>query len=97
MGTRLFVGNLSFDTTETSLKSAFAAGGHPVVSATVVSDRTTGRSRGFAFVEMSSAEGAAAAIAALDGKQVEGRALRVSVAEEKRPSGGRGEGRGARQ
>ncbi|HET7844141.1 MAG TPA: hypothetical protein VFL14_08325 [Xanthomonadales bacterium] len=88
MGTRLFVGNLSFVTTESSLAGAFAAGGHQTITVDIVADRATGRSRGFAFVEMASAEGASAAIKALDGHQVDGRALRVSEAQ----AGGRGTG-----
>ncbi len=92
MGTRLFVGNLAFDTTESSLTDAFATDGRTVLSVSIVADRDTGRSRGFAFVEMGSPTEAAAAIKALDGSEVNGRALRVSEAQERkaRPSGGGG-------
>jgi cold-inducible RNA-binding protein len=91
MGTRLFVGNLAFDTTESSLTTAFANEGRKVVSVSIVADRDTGRSRGFAFVEMGSAGEAEAAIKALDGAQVNGRALRVSEAQERKSGpGGRG-------
>jgi RNA recognition motif-containing protein len=84
MGTRLFVGNLSFETTQSSLTEAFAKDGRKVVSVDIMADRATGRSRGFAFVEMASTGDAAAAITALDGSSVNGRPLRVSEAQERR-------------
>jgi len=88
--TKIHIGNLSFDTTEDSLRTLFAQHG-TVESAKLMSDRDTGRPRGFAFVEMSDAD-AAKAIQALNGKDFEGRALRVSEAQAKnrpeRPNGG---------
>jgi len=83
---RLFVGNLSFDTTTEQLRDAFAAHG-TVHDVSLVSDRETGRSRGFAFVDMD-AQGAQAAIDALNSKEFDGREIRVDEAREKR-SGGR--------
>jgi RNA recognition motif-containing protein len=94
MGKRLFVGNLSFQTTEGTLESLFAKDGRKVESVSVVQDRDTGRSRGFAFVEMGSDADAQAAIQALDGTQVDGRALRVNEAEERKPRSGGGGGGG---
>ena len=89
MSNKLFVGNLSFDTTENDLQDAFAAHG-TVTEANLMMDRTTGRPRGFAFVTMSTAEEAQKAIDALSGKELDGRALTVNVARprEERPSGG---------
>ena len=85
MAMSLYVGNLSYAATESSLQSLFAPFGE-VLSAKVMSDRDTGRSRGFGFVEMEAAD-AKNAISALDGKEVDGRKLRVNEAEkrEKRP------------
>ncbi len=93
MGMNLYVGNLSFDTTEADLMQAFGAHG-TVTKAQIVMDRDTGRSRGFAFVEMSS--GGDAAIAALNGAQLQGRTLTVNIArpKEDRPRGGGGGGYG---
>ena len=93
MGMNLYVGNLSFDTTEADLMQAFGAHG-TVSKAQIVMDRDTGRSRGFAFVEMAS--GGDAAIAALNGKELQGRTLTVNVAKprEERPRGGSGGGGG---
>jgi RNA recognition motif-containing protein len=85
--TRLYVGNLSFDTTEDSLRALFSQHG-PVESAKLVSDRDTGRPRGFGFVEMSGTD-ASGAIKALNGKDFEGRTLRVSEAQAKNQSDGR--------
>jgi cold-inducible RNA-binding protein len=89
MSTKLFVGNLDFKVTENDLQDAFAAHG-TVVEANLITDRTTGRPRGFAFVTMSSPEEAQKAIDALNGKELGGRALNVSIAREReaRPSGG---------
>jgi len=87
MSTKLYVGNLSFNTTAQDLETMFAASG-TVVSASLIEDRETGRSRGFAFVEMSSAEEAKAAITALDGKEVEGRNLKVNEAKAREAGGG---------
>ena len=92
MSNRLFVGNLSFDITENDLNDAFAAHG-TVNEANLLMDRTTSRSRGFGFVTMSTAEEAQNAIAALNGKELNGRALIVNVARprEERAGGGRHE------
>ncbi len=79
MSTKLFVGNLPFSSTDDSLREAFAAYGN-VTSASVVMDRETGRSRGFGFVEFEKAEEADAAIAAWNGKAMDGRPLTVNVA-----------------
>ncbi len=80
--TRLFVGNLPFTTTQDMLAQMFAAAG-TVSSATVITDRATGRSRGFGFVEMSTAEEAQKAIADLNGHEIEGRQIVVSQARER--------------
>ena len=94
MSTKLYVGNLAFQTTSEELQSLFAQAG-TVASASVVEDRMTGRSRGFAFVEMSTKEEAAAAIEQLNGKEVGGRALKVNEAKPRESrSGGGGGGRG---
>src|SRR5215472_12439801 len=98
MSTKLFVGNLDFKVSENDLQDAFAAYG-TVVEANVVTDRTTGRPRGFAFVTMNSPEEAQKAIEALNGKELGGRALNVNVArprEERSGGGGRGYGGGRR-
>ena len=89
MSTKLFVGNLSFNTTENDLQDAFAAHG-TVVEANMVTDRATGRSRGFAFVTMSTDEEAQNAVTAMNGKSIDGRPLTVNVARprEERPAGG---------
>ena len=84
MSSRLFVGNIAFHTTEDLLKQRFAAYGG-VVSVSVVTDRDSGQSRGFAFVEMENVAAAQKAIAALDGQDLEGRTLRVQVAEDRKP------------
>jgi len=91
MSSKLFVGNLSFDTTENDLQDAFAAHG-TVVETNLMMDRTTGRPRGFGFVTMNTPEEAEKAIAALNGSQLGGRALTVNVARprEERPAGGGG-------
>jgi RNA recognition motif-containing protein len=93
MANRLYVGNLGFNVTEDLLKQRFATCGE-VASATVVLDRMSGRSRGFAFVEMANADGFQKALAELDGQDLEGRSLRVSVAEERPSRGGGGGGGG---
>ena len=87
MAKRLFVGNLPFATTDDQLRELFARIG-PCDSATVVTDRVSGRSRGFGFVEMASDDDAARAISELDGTECEGRKLTVSAAHD-RPAGGR--------
>ncbi len=92
MSNKLFVGNLSFDTTENDLQDAFAAFG-TVTEANLMMDRTTNRPRGFGFVTMSTPEEAQKAIDGLNGKELGGRALTVNVARprEERPGGGRRE------
>jgi RNA recognition motif-containing protein len=91
MSNKLFVGNLSFDTTENDLQDAFAAHG-TVTETNLMMDRATGRPRGFGFITMSSPEEAQKAIEALNGAQLGGRALTVNVARprEDRPPGGGG-------
>ena len=97
MSNKLFVGNLSFDTTENDLQDAFAAHG-TVTETNMMMDRATGRPRGFGFVTMGTPEEAQKAISALNGAQLGGRALTVNVARprEDRPPGGGG-GRGPRR
>ena len=95
MSNKLFVGNLSFDTTENELQDAFAAHG-TVTETNLMMDRETGRPRGFGFVTMSTPEEAQKAIEALNGAQLGGRALTVNIARprEDRPPGGGGGGGG---
>jgi RNA recognition motif-containing protein len=93
MGTKLYVGNLSFRTTAEELRDAFASAG-TVESASVIEDRDTGRSRGFAFVEMATAEEAATAIEQFNGKDFGGRNLTVNEAKPREDRGGRGGGGG---
>ena len=88
----LFVGNMSFSTTESDLRSIFEPFGE-ITQVNVITDRDTGRARGFAFVEMTNDEEAAKAIAALNGKELDGRALNVNEAKPKAAgSGPRGGG-----
>ena len=89
MSSKIYVGNLSFNTTEDTLKSHFEAFG-TVDSCKIITDRDTGRSKGFAFVEMSSPAEAEEAISNLDSKEFDGRNLRVNEAkpQERRNSGG---------
>lgn len=91
MATKLFVGSLSWNVTDDQLRDFFASAG-TVTSASVVMDRETNRSRGFGFVEMSTEEEAKAAVDALNGKELDGRAVTVSEARERseRPRGGGG-------
>ena len=91
MSNRLYVGNLAFHATESLLSERFATSGQ-VVSVSLITDRETGRSRGFAFVEMADAAAAQKAINDHDGNDLEGRALRVSVAEDRRSGGSRDRG-----
>ncbi len=93
MSTKLYVGNLAFQTTSEELQDLFAQAG-TVESASVVEDRMTGRSRGFAFVEMATKEEATSAIEQFNGKELGGRALKVNEAKprENRAGGGRGFG-----
>jgi RNA recognition motif-containing protein len=93
MGRRLFVGNLSYNTTEMTLRDLFAPLG-TVADAKIVMDRETGRPRGFAFVEMSSDQEAQEAIQQLNGRELDGRAIAVNEAQER--GGGGGGGRGGR-
>ena len=98
MSTKLFVGNISFDTTENDLQDAFAAHG-TVIEANLMTDRMTGRPRGFGFVTMSSREDAQKAIEAMNGAALGGRNLTVNIArprEERAPGGGGGGGGGRR-
>jgi len=89
MGAKLYVGNLSYDTTEADLRDAFGGDGRTVMEVAIVMDRDTGRPRGFAFVVMGSNADAQAAIAALDGQMLQGRNLKVSEAQERSSGGGR--------
>jgi RNA recognition motif-containing protein len=95
MSAKLFVGNLSFNTTENDLQDAFGAFG-TVVETNVMMDRATGRPRGFGFITMSTPEEAQKAIEGMSGKDLDGRALTVNLAKprEERPGGGGGGGRG---
>ena len=88
MTKRLYVGNLSWDTTEETLRATFGAGGRNVTDCHIVSDRETGRPRGFAFVELGSEEEAQAAIQELDGTNLDGRDIRVNEAQERPNRGG---------
>ena len=90
MSKKLYVGNLSFSSTEDDVRDHFAPYGE-VISVNLITDRETGRLRGFGFVEMDDA-GASAAIQALDGKELGGRTLKVNEAQEKPRSGGGGGG-----
>jgi cold-inducible RNA-binding protein len=89
MGTRLYVGNLSYGLRDSDLQQLFSTSG-TVVSAQVIMDRSIGRSKGFGFVEMNSEEEAQAAIAALNGKEIEGRPLTVNEARPKAEGVSRG-------
>ena len=93
MSTKLYIGNLAFQTTSQELQELFAQAG-TVESASVVEDRMTGRSRGFAFVEMSTKEEATAAIDQFNGKELGGRALKVNEAKPRENRAGGGGGRG---
>ena len=95
MGKKLYVGNLSFDVTESQLQELFAPYGS-VQRAQLITDRDTGRSKGFGFVEMSSDQEAQAAIAGMNGQMADGRSLTVNEAKPKedRPRGGGGGGGG---
>src|ERR1051325_7399381 len=95
MSTKLFVGNLSFNTTENQLQDLFAAHGN-VIEVDLIIDKCSGRPRGFGFVTMETKEGADAAVQALNGKNFEGRAMTVNEARprEDRPRGGGGGGGG---
>lgn len=88
MGNKLFVGNLSWGTTSQSLQQAFEQFG-TVTDAVVISDRDTGRSRGFGFVTFENDADAESAMQEMDGKDLDGRPIRVNEAQEKKPRGGR--------
>ena len=93
MGKNIYVGNMSYDTTQDRLQELFEEYGE-VASVNIITDRGTGRPRGFAFVEMATDEAASEAIAALDGQEVDGRTLTVNEAKPRAPrSGGRGDNR----
>jgi cold-inducible RNA-binding protein len=95
--TNVFVGNLSYETSEGELEALFSAYG-AVERVTVVRDRESGQARGFAFVEMTNANEAAMAIQAINGREVNGRAINVNEARPREPrSGGGGSGRGGRE
>src|SRR5260370_9217644 len=92
MSTKLYVGNLAFQTTSDQLQTMFAQAG-TVESVSLIEDRETGRSRGFGFVEMQTKEEGAAAIAQFNGKDLGGRALKVNEAKPREDRGGNGGGR----
>src|SRR4051812_36149360 len=96
MPKRLYVGNLAFHSTEDSVRGAFQQAGVEPVSVQVMTDRMTGQSRGFGFVEVATDQEAQAAINALHGKDIDGRALTVNEARERTPGGGGGGGGGFR-
>ena len=93
MGKKLYVGNLTYGVTDSTLAQLFEPHG-TVQSAQVIMDRDTGRSKGFGFVEMKTDQEAQAAIAAMNGKEVDGRSLTVNEAKPREDRGGRGGGRG---
>jgi cold-inducible RNA-binding protein len=93
MSMKLYVGNISFDTSQQDLEKLFGEIG-TVTSANMIEDRETGRPRGFGFIEMSSKEEAQNAIAQLNGKEVDGRELKVNEAKPQENRGGGGGGRG---
>jgi len=93
MGTRLYVGNLPYNTDEAQLRTLFQEGGRQVTEVKIITDRDTGRPRGFAFVEMGSQADAEAAVNSLNGRDFGGRALTVNEAREQTPRrGGAGMG-----
>ncbi len=92
MSKRLYVGNLAFHSTEDSVRSAFQSAGVEALGVQVMTDRMTGQSRGFAFVDVAGDHEVQAAIEALHGKDLEGRALTVNEARERTPGGGGGGG-----
>ena len=97
MGSRLYIGNLNFDTSEEALRAALSGDGRSVGDIHIVTDRETGRPRGFAFAEMASEADARSAIEALDGTELDGRNLTVNEARERPQRGGGGGGGGGRR
>ena len=95
MGRKLYVGNLPYSATEQSLREAFAASG-TVDSVSLITDRDTGQSKGFAFVEMASDREAQAATDAMNGTMLDGRQIKVNEAKPKAPGGGGSRGTGRR-
>ena len=93
MGNRLYVGNLPFSADENAVRELFAQDGREVTEVKLITDRDTGRPRGFGFVEMSSSEQADKAISALNGYSMDGRALTVNEAKERTSGGGGGRDR----
>jgi RNA recognition motif-containing protein len=91
MGKKLYVGNLPYSTDDSTLQNMFEGAG-PVASARVIVDRATGRSKGFGFVEMNSDDDAMKAISQIDGREVDGRKVRVSEAKPQEPRENRGGG-----
>jgi RNA recognition motif-containing protein len=87
VGTKLYVGNLNYNTTEDRLREAFGANGRQVTSVSIIMDRETGRPRGFAFVEMATDEAAKQALSELDGQDLDGRMLRINEAREREARG----------
>jgi RNA recognition motif-containing protein len=96
MGNRLYIGNLSFKTTEDTLRALLSEDGRQVKSGQIVTDRETGRPRGFAFVDMGSDQDAQSAISALEGVELDGLNLTVNEARERSPRPGGGDGGGGR-
>ena len=94
MGTRLYVGNLPFNADEDQIRDLFSQGGRTVTEVKLVTDRDTGRPRGFGFVEMGSSEDADSAIRSLNGQAFGGRPLTVNEARERGEGGGGGRGGG---
>ena len=90
---KLYVGNLSYDTNEDGLRAAFEADGREVTEVAIITDRDTGRPRGFGFVTMGSSEHGRAAIEALDGTDLDGRTIKVNEAQDRKSGGGGGGGR----
>jgi cold-inducible RNA-binding protein len=95
MAQKIFVGGIAFSTTSDGLRTFFAQSG-PVVSADVVTDQATGRSRGFGFVEMETPEAAEQAVTQLNGRDLDGRTLRVEISKPKAATAGRSSGFGGR-
>ncbi len=92
MGSKVYVGNLPFTVDEQQLRTLFEEGDREVLEVNIITDRDTGRPRGFAFVNMATKEDAEAAINSLNGTEVGGRALTVNLAREQQPRGGGGRG-----